>query len=160
MFHPYLNGELTPYGDPLLCGSVVGVRSGHTKAHVTRAVLEGVSMSMLDCMTTLSEIGIEHDEEAIIIGGGGKKPLWRQITADILGITLVRKKYNDSSFGSAMLAGVASGFWKDAKEAVTLCNEIESVHKPNLENTALYKEQFKKYKAVHDALAPIYHGEY
>ena len=102
----------------------------------------------------------EFDEEAIIIGGGGKKPLWRQITADILGITLVRKKYNDSSFGSAMLAGVVSGFWKDAKEAVNLCNEAESVTKPNLENTAVYKEIFKKYKAVHDALAPIYHGEY
>ncbi len=160
MFHPYLNGELTPYGDPSLCGSFIGVRAGHTKAHFTRAVLEGVSMSILDCMTALSEIGIEHDKEAVIIGGGGKSPLWRQITADMLGITLVKKKYSDSSFGSAMLAGIASGFWKNAKEAVTFCNEAESLTKPNLENTAIYAEQFKKYKAVHDALAPIYHGEY
>ena len=59
MYHPYLNGELTPYGDPSLCGSFVGIRAGHTKAHFTRAVMEGVSLSMLDCMTELSKIGIE-----------------------------------------------------------------------------------------------------
>lgn len=160
MFHPYLNGELTPYADPSLCGSFVGIRAGHTKAHFTRAVLEGVSMSILDCMNALSEIGMEHDSEAVIIGGGGKSPLWRQITSDMLGITLVKKKYSDSSFGSAMLAGVAAGFWADARAAVSACNETVLKTEPNMENHKIYAKQYKKYKAVHDALAPIYHGEY
>lgn len=157
IFSPYLNGELTPYADPKLCASFVGVRAGHTKAHFTRAVLEGVSMSMLDCMEALQNIGIPHETRATVIGGGGKSPLWRQITSDVLGMTLVQKKYSDSSFGSAMLAGVAAGFWKSNEEAVTLCNEEISETKPNMENHSTYAKIFAKYKRIHDALAEIYH---
>lgn len=158
MFHPYLNGELTPYADPLLSASFIGVRANHTKAHFTRALLEGVSMSIADCMNALGEIGIPHDETAVIIGGGGKSPLWRSITADMLGITLIGKKYSDSSFGSAMLAGVAAGFFSDPCEAVARCNEEVFVTEPDMKNNAVYKEQYERYKKVHDALAPIYHG--
>lgn len=74
IFNPYLNGELTPYADPKLCASFFGVRSGHTKAHFTRAVLEGVSMSILDCKNALENIGIPHEDTTVIIGGGGKTP--------------------------------------------------------------------------------------
>ena len=57
-FHPSLNGELTPYADPLLCGSFIGIRATHTKAHFTRSVLEGVALSLLHSKKTLEEIGI------------------------------------------------------------------------------------------------------
>ncbi len=157
IYNPYLNGELTPYADPKLCASFIGVRSGHTKAHFTRAVLEGVSMSIKDCMEALEEIGIPHEDTATIIGGGGKSPLWRQITADVTGMTLVEKKYADSSFGSAMLAGVSAGFWVDAKTAVEACNETFSITTPNAKNHEIYKSVFVKYKKVHDALEEIYH---
>lgn len=159
IFNPYLNGELTPYADPKLCASFIGVRSGHTKAHFTRAVLEGVSMSILDCKNALEDIGIPHEDTAVIIGGGGKSPLWRQITSDILGITLVVKKYADSSFGSAMFAGVKAGFWASPEEAVETCNENVSVTEPDMSRHAQYAKVFKKYKKVHDALSEIYHEE-
>ena len=159
MFHPYLNGELTPYADPKLCGSFIGVRSGHTKAHFTRAVLEGVCLSMLDCKTALENTGIPHKDTAVVIGGGGKSPLWRQILADVLGITLVQRKYSDSSFGTCMLAGVATGVFESPEAAVNKCNVAVLETAPNMENHKKYAEFFKKYKAVHDALAPIYHGE-
>ena len=157
IFHPYLNGELTPYADPMLCGSFIGIRAGHTKAHFTRAVLEGVAMSLLDCKNTLEEIGIPHDDTAVIIGGGAKSPLWRQIVADVLGITLVQKRCSDSSFGSAMLAGIASGIFTDFKTAVSTCNKTVSETVPDMKNYEKYKLIFKKYKQVHDVLAPIYH---
>lgn len=160
VFHPYLNGELTPYANPNLCSDFVGVRASHTKAHFTRAVLEGVAMSMLDCKTTLDNLNIPHNESAVIIGGGAKSPLWRQMISDALGIELMQVKYADSSFGSAMLAGVASGVFKNAQQAVEKCNEVVSKTVPNFENTAKYKEVFKKYKAVQKALEPIYNGEY
>lgn len=159
VFSPYLNGELTPYADPKLCASFIGVRSSHTKAHFTRAVLEGVSMSILDCKNELEKIGIPHEDSAAIIGGGGKSPLWRQITSDILGIKLVEKKYADSSFGSAMFAGVAAGFWKTPKDALDVCNETVSETMPDAKNHALYKKVFERYKKVHDALAPIYNED-
>ncbi len=157
MFHPYLNGELTPYADPLLCGSFIGVRAGQGKAHFTRAVLEGVALSMLDCRKALEAIHIPHQNEASAIGGGAASPLWRQILADALGITLIRKENSDSSFGSAMMAGVAVGIFSDFASAVGKCSKTVSKTVPNPENTEKYAKLFERYRAVHDALAPIYH---
>lgn len=160
VFHPYLNGELTPYANPDLCADFVGVRASHTKAHFTRAVLEGVAMSMLDCKTTLDSMNIEHKDSAVIIGGGGKSPLWRQMIADALQIRLVEMKYADSSFGSAMLAGIAMGVFDNAEGAILKCNKVVSETLPNAKNTKKYRELFKKYKAIQKALEPIYNGEY
>lgn len=159
VFHPYLNGELTPYANPKLCADFVGVRASHTKAHFTRAVLEGVAMSMLDCKIALESLNIEHQDSAAIIGGGGKSPLWRQMVSDALGLKLAEMKYADSSFGSAMLAGIATGIFENAEKAIEICNEVVSETVPNSENTAKYKELFKKYKAIQKALEPIYNGE-
>ena len=160
VFHPYLNGELTPYANPKLCADFVGVRASHTKAHFARAVLEGVAMSMSDCKAALDGLGIEHNDSAVIIGGGGKSPLWRQMIADSLGIRLVEMKYADSSFGSAMLAGIASGIFKSPEDALEKCNSVVSETYPKPENTVKYKALFKRYKAIQKALEPIYNGEY
>ena len=156
MYHPYINGELTPYADPCLCGSFIGVRSTHTKAHFTRAVLEGVAFSMLDCKKYLDGLNISQNQVATVIGGGAKGELWRQILADALGITLKTTVSSDSSLGSAMLAGIASGVFANTEEAVEKCVKEKTITYPNLENTEKYKALFMKYKEVHDALAPIY----
>lgn len=156
IFHPYLNGELTPYADPKLCGSFTGVRAGHTKAHFNRAVLEGVAFSLLDCKNALEQIGIPHEAKAAIIGGGSYSTLWRQIVADVLGIELIQMLNSDSSFGAAMLAGVATGMFDGFENALEKCTEIVSITEPNIENTKRYAEIFNTYKEIHDALAPIY----
>lgn len=156
MFHPYLNGELTPYGDPKLRGSFVGVRALHEKRHFTRAVLEGISMSLLDCLEEIRKIGMPVGQEATLIGGGAKGALWRQITADMLGMTLKTTVSSDSSLGAAMLAGIAMGIFADPPEAVDKCVKVKDITTPNSENTALYREIYLRYRAVHDALAPIY----
>lgn len=156
IFHPYLNGELTPYADPNLCGSFTGVRASHTKAHFSRAVMEGVAMSLMDCKTVFDELGISFPQRANIIGGGSESSVWRQIVADALGIELVQKESSDSSFGSAMLAGVAVGIWNSLSEAVQKCSKTLSVTKPRRENTEKYNRLFERYKKIHDALAKIY----
>ena len=158
IFHPYLNGELTPYADPSLCASFIGVRATHTRAHFTRAVLEGVCMSLLDSKRYLDSLGFEYNDTATLIGGGAKSPLWSQIAADSLGITLNITESSDSSLGSAMLAGVAMGVFKSPKEAVEKCVKTVKTVYPRPEFTAIYSDLFKKYKAVQAALAPIYNS--
>ena len=160
LFHPYLNGELTPYNDPSLCGSFTGIRAGHTKAHFSRAVLEGVAFSLLDCKMALEQIGIFHETEAAIIGGGAASSLWREIVADVLGLTLNVKENSDSSFGPAMLAGITAGFFVDFDRAQEACVKTVSCTEPNESRTKLYQTIFQKYRAVHDALAPIYHEDF
>ena len=155
-YHPYINGELTPYADPALCGSFIGIRATHTKAHFTRSVLEGVSLSLLHSKQTLEELGLPIGKRATVIGGGAKGQLWRQITADCLGMELVKTVSSDSSLGSAMLAGVAVGVFASPQEAVKMCIRTESITAPIPENTEQYETILKEYIAVHDALAPIY----
>jgi len=155
-YHPYINGELTPYADPALCGSFIGIRATHTKAHFTRSVLEGVSMSLLHSKKTLESLGIPLSGKATIIGGGAKGELWRQITADCLGMELVKTVSSDSSLGSAMLAGVAVSVFATPEDAVKKCIKTEAVTVPVKENTEKYEALFEEYVAVHDALAPIY----
>ncbi len=156
LFHPYLNGELTPYQDPKLCGDFVGVRAYHTKDHFTRAVLEGVVMSMLDCKKTLDGLGLQIGNRAVIIGGGGQSPLWRQMLSDALGMELVQKKWVDSSLGSAMLAGISAGCFADAKEAATKCNEVVSITTPDPCANKTYGALYTRYRAFVEALRPLY----
>jgi xylulokinase len=92
-----------------------------------------------------------------IIGGGAKGLLWRQIVADVLGIEMQKVKVDDSSFGTAMLAAVGIGWFESFAQAAETCIEVESVSKPIPENQQLYADLFPRYKAIHDALAPIYH---
>ena len=155
MFHPYLNGELTPYNDPDLKGSFVGISSRHTTAHFTRATLEGVALSLKDCLLTLRALGVEMNRVRII-GGGAKGLLWRQIVSDVLGLELEKVKVDDSSFGTAMLAAVGIGWFDSFAEAAETCIQIDSVTKPNQENQAVYDSLFVRYKRIHDALSPIY----
>lgn len=156
VFHPYINGELSRYADPLLCGSFTGIRTTHTRAHFARAVMEGVCFSLLDSRSVLDDSGIAYSLTATAIGGGTKGRLWREICSDVLGMTLRTCESTDSSLGSAMLAGVALGVFKDACDAVNKCVKFTSVTKPNYENTEKYRKIFAEYKKIHDALAPIY----
>ena len=140
----------------MLCGSFTGVRATHTKAHFTRAVLEGVAYSLLDSKLYLDGLNIPYNSVATAIGGGTKGKLWRQMIADALGITLRTTESSDSSFGSAMLAGVAMGVFRDPEDAVLKCVKEVDITYPNPENTEKYRKVFGDYKRIHDALAPIY----
>ena len=122
-FHPYLQGEATPYMDNSLRSSFTGMTSFHTKGHFARAVLEGVGYSLFDSLSALRELGLDFSK-ASIIGGGAKSPLWRQIIADILGVELRKMRDDDSSFGSAMFAGVAIGVFSSFEDCLDRCTEV------------------------------------
>lgn len=156
IFLPYLNGELTPYADPTLCGSFTGIRATHTKSHFTRAVLEGVAYSLLDSKLYLDSLHIPYNDVAVAIGGGTKGKLWRQIISDALGIALKTTESADSSFGSAMLAGIAADVFTSASDAVAKCVKTVDITYPDKKKTEEYRRVFETYKKIHDALAPIY----
>ncbi len=154
-FHPYLQGEITPYLDDRLRASFTGAAGFHTRAHFNRAVLEGVAYSMKDCFEVLRELKIAP-AEAAAIGGGAKSPLWRQILADMLNIPLRTVEHVDSSLGSAMLAGVAAGLFGSHEDAVRKCVHETGVTLPDPEGAAYYDGRFPLYKQIQAALAPIY----
>lgn len=156
-FHPYLQGEGTPYNDERLRGSFVGASAFHTKAHFTRALLEGVAYSLRDSLDVMRQYA--EPTEAVVIGGGAKSPLWRQIVSDVLGLRLVRTKDSDSSLGSAMLAGVACGMFSSFEDSVNVCVQYRGEPVlPDPERKKIYDRGFGFYRQIHDALAPVYHS--
>lgn len=155
LFHPYLTGELTPHANPLLKGSFIGVSAGHTKAHFIRAVMEGVALSLLDCKRYLEEKGVQIGASAYAIGGGAKSEVWRQMVADALNLTLIRTENNDSSFGSAMCAGIYAGFFKDFDDAKAKCQKVVGETKPIPKNTEKYARIFEKYKKISKFLTEL-----
>lgn len=154
-FHPYLLGEFTPYRDPYLRASFTGFSMKHTKAHANRAVLEGVALSLRDCLAVLQSLNMEL-KEVMIIGGGAQSPLWRQIVADVLGLEVKKVVLDDSSFGAALLAGVGIGAFPNFEEAADRCVRIQEIVKPNIKNHEKYEKLFVLYKEIHDNLADTY----
>lgn len=82
LYLPYLMGERTPHLDPDCRGVFFGLSAIHTKAHLLRAVMEGVSYSLADCNEILKEMGVDVDQ-MMACGGGGKSPIWRQMLSDL-----------------------------------------------------------------------------
>ena len=154
---PYLMGERAPHLDPNARAAFIGLTASHTKAHLTRAVMEGVAFSLRDSLEIFKESGAKI--EKIRIGGGGaKSTLWRQIQADIYGQTVQTIEAEEgAAFGAAILAGVGVGAWKTVAEACEKTIRVKQEIQPNSDALKLYDEQFKVYQALYPALRSVLH---
>jgi xylulokinase len=116
-FLPYLAGERTPHADPLARGAFVGLTLKHTRGHMVRAILEGVTYSLRDCLSIVEEQGVEV-KQIRASGGGAKSAFWRQLQADALAKTVVTMAADEGpGYGVALLAAVGAGEFKDIVEA-------------------------------------------
>lgn len=154
-FHPYLNGERSPYWDPLLRADFVGAGFNHGAGHFTRALYEGVAYSLRDCLEVLKGKGLGFTT-ARLTGGGARSALWRQIVADVLNIKVELPAVADASYGAALLSGVGVGVFQDEQAAAAVVT-IVSRAAPDPERVALYARGFPIYRDIQAALAPINH---
>jgi len=123
-FLPYLTGERCPYQDPYARGAFFGLTLRHEKAHMTRAVMEGVTYGLRDALQIFHEMGTTPSEIRLT-GGGGKSPLWRQIQADIFNSRCVTISQDEGpGFGAALLAGVGVGVYESVIDA---CNKTVTI---------------------------------
>ncbi len=109
-FTPYLSGERTPHNDTAVRAGFAGLDASHTRADLTRAVLEGVSYAMRDAQLALAGAGTTL-VEADLLGGGSRSPVWCQLMADVLGTPLHRVAQSEigCAIGAARLAAMAAG---------------------------------------------------
>ncbi|MCD6321561.1 MAG: xylulokinase, partial [Clostridiales bacterium] len=156
LYLPYMMGERTPHLDPDARGVFFGLSAAHNKAHLIRAVLEGVAYSLRDCMEIIRGMGIETSQVRAS-GGGGKSPLWRQMQADMFRTDICTINSSEGpALGVAILAGVASGIYKDV---VTACDEIIRVEKTqstNEDSAAVYDKFYKVYGNLYSHLKDDY----
>jgi xylulokinase len=155
LWAPYLMGERTPHLDPHARAALVGLTASHTRAHVVRALLEGVAFSLRDTLTIFEEMGVPV--ETVRLGGGGARSgLWRQVQADIYGreVELVEAD-EGAAYGAALLAGVGGGAWGSVEEACAATVRVRERVAPQPEAARLLDEQYKIYQSIYPALRRI-----
>jgi xylulokinase len=156
-FLPYLSGERTPYPDPLARGAFIGLTLRHTKAHMTRAVLEGVAFGLKDCFELIRNAGLGQITQVRASGGGTKGALWRQILANVLETELVTVNTAEgAAFGAALLAGVGAGVWKDVPTACKKSIHITGTTSPQMDTFMVYRKAYSVYHDLYPALKPLF----
>ncbi|MFI3325699.1 MAG: xylulokinase [Clostridia bacterium] len=156
VYLPYLMGERTPHLDPDCRGVFFGLSAIHTKQHMLRAVMEGVSYSLMDCLNILKDMGADISE-MLACGGGGSSPLWRQMLADIYACpvkTVVSKE--GPALGVAILAAVGAGLYADVP---TACKELVKTNPEQMpidENIPKYERMYDIYTKIYPALKDSY----
>ncbi|MGE5204481.1 MAG: xylulokinase [Chlamydiota bacterium] len=152
LWAPYLMGERTPHLDPQARAALVGLTASHTRAHVVRAILEGVAFSLRDTLTIFEEMKLPV--ESIRLGGGGaRSPVWRQIQAEVYGRAVELAAVEEgAAYGAALLAGVAGGAWESVDAACQAAIRIAARIQPDpaavQHMTARYQEYRKMYPAM------------
>jgi len=156
-FQPYLSGERTPHADPYVRGAFIGLTTRHTRAHLTRAVLEGVAFGLRDNFRLLKEVGLPAPRQVRLSGGGAKSPLWRQILADVLEVALVTVQTTEgAAYGAALLAGVGAGLWPSVEAACEATIKPDAVVEPGDDAMAFYNAHYERHLALYPALASFY----
>jgi len=152
MFLPYLSGERTPHKDADARGAFVGLSLRHGRAHVMRAVFEGITFGMRDSLSIMRELGL-HIAQIRATGGGAKSPFWRQMQADIYGAPVVTVNTTEGpAFGAALMGGVASGVFGDLAEASDSLVKVVSTAEPDPTRAAAYDEWYARFRALYPAL--------
>jgi xylulokinase len=156
-FLPYLSGERTPHPDPLARGAFIGLTIRHGRAHMTRAVLEGVSFGLKDSFTLIQNAGLGEIKQVRASGGGTKGALWRQILASVLDAELVTVNTSEgAAFGAALLAGVGAGAWSDVPSACKAVIKITGSTSPDAAQSEAYRKAYSLYRELYPALKPSF----
>lgn len=151
-FLPYLTGERTPHPDPLARGAFVGLTLRHSRAYMTRAVLEGVAFGLKDSFTLIQYAGLGAITQVRASGGGTKGALWRQILASVLEAELVTLNTTEgAAYGAALLAGVGAEIWPDVLSA---CQgvQIKASTLPDPSQVEQYRTAYALYQDLYPAL--------
>jgi xylulokinase len=156
LFHPYLQGERAPYWDPLLRGDFIGLTISHTRAHFARALYEGIAYSIRDILQAAQALGLVYGTIRLM-GGGARSATWRQVIADVTGLTVEVMENGDASFGAALVAGIGTGVFASPEDAVAKCVRVRGGCAPDLETHRVYSAFFEIYKEAQAALAPLNH---
>jgi xylulokinase len=151
-FLPYLSGERTPHADPDARGCFIGLTVAHTRGHLIRAVLEGVTYSMRDSLEIIEGLGVPV-RQIRASGGGSRSPLWRQIQADVFGRKVVTINSEEgAAYGVALLAAVGAGAFKNIEEACAATIRVVQQTGVNRAAKTYYDRAFPVYQQLYRSL--------
>jgi xylulokinase len=157
IFLPYLAGERHPHTDTNARGVFFGLHAGHTRAHLVRAILEGVAFSFRDCLEAMKHRSIGTGEIRAT-GGGTQSPLWRKILVNAIGQPIVSMGAlaGGASFGAAILAGVCAGQFCSVQEACGALVQTGQSMEPVGSERGEYDGYFRVFQSLYPLLKEPY----
>jgi xylulokinase len=152
LFAPYLTGERHPYSDPTARGSFVGLTVRHTRAHLARAIVEGITFAMRDCLEVMRGLGVSASQIRLS-GGGARSKFWRQLQANIYGQNVAQINTQEGpAYGVALLAMVGTGAYKNVPEACAASIKVTEEIAPQVEEVKRYQGIYEQYQKLYGAL--------
>ncbi len=152
LYLPYLMGERTPHLDPDARGVFFGLSGMHTKRDMLRAVMEGVTYSLRDCVEVCREMGV-NVSDMMACGGGGTSPVWRQMLADLYNCPVKTVDSKEGpALGVAILAMVGAGIYGSVPEACDAIIRTANIQEPVPENVPAYEKFYQMYRTIYPAL--------
>lgn len=156
-FLPYLSGERTPHADPLARGAFIGLTLSHSRAHLVRSVLEGVTYSLRDCLEIIQSLGVAT-KQVRTTGGGAKSEFWRQLQADMFGQRVYTMASDEGpAMGAGLLAAVGAGEYKNVVEATKACVRTANETKPHTRSKKTYDQGMPIYQGLYASLRDDFH---
>src|SRR5450432_440252 len=151
-FLPYLQGERTPHRDAAARGAFVGLSLAHGRAHLARAVTEGICFGLRDSLEILRALAPEI-ESVLVTGGGAKSPFIRRLQAEIYGLPVVRVNREEGpAYGAALLAAVGVKAFPDLATACSTTLKRLPAETPALARHEAYAAPYARYRALYPAL--------
>ncbi len=155
LFNPSLAGGGMQEPTPNIRGCFAGLDLRHTRADLIRAGLEGIALNLGAVLGVLRRF-VPLDSQMLMVGGGSKSPLWRQIFADVYGMDIVKTNIDQeaASLGAAAVAAVGAGLWKDFAP-VDAVHRVASVEKPIEANAAVYRKLMPAFEHLRQSQAAL-----
>ena len=152
VYHPYLSsaGEKAPFIDPAARAGFSGLDPSHTRAHLLRAVYEGVALAARDCYESLPT-----DPSTVTVSGGGtRSAFWCRLFADCLDTPVTVPAYGElGAKGAAILAAVGVDRYPDLGAAVEAMSGAATTHPPRPEPASVYDALYEYYDAVAESMS-------
>jgi xylulokinase len=154
-FLPYLQGERTPHRDASARGAFVGLSLAHSRAHLSRAVFEGVCFGMMDSLSIVrAQTGALT--QVLVTGGGAQSSFVRRMQADVYGLPVVRVNREEGpSFGAALLAAVGAGAFRSVAAACRATLKRLAKERPDRKAHAAYQAPYRRFRALYPALKDL-----
>jgi xylulokinase len=156
LWTPYLMGERTPHLDANARAALVGLTASHTRAHIVRAILEGVAYSLKDSFTIFEEMKVPV-KKVRLGGGGARSPLWRQIQADVYNYEVeIVEAEEGAAYGAAILAGVGANLWPTVDAACEAIVRVQTRVAPRSQDAKTMQKNYAAYRKVYSATKAIF----
>lgn len=150
-FLPYLQGERTPHRDASARAALLGLSLAHTRAHVTRAVLEGVCFALRDSLAILRELGLSPSQ-LLLTGGGAKSAFVRRLQSEVFGLPVCTVNREEGpAYGAALLAAVGAGAFPDLSAATRATLQRAPLERPDPMAHAEYQKFYERFRASYPA---------